>query len=233
MEKIVKKAIHWEKWVDPLNSNVNEVDPLGHKPVHPNDIEYYDFSENDTAVKDTDEAFFRDLGSRIHSIKPLKVVNTKMGLLTVTENAMAGTHFDFWTMHANFPITEKVANVICEATGVDAFMPLTRYRCRIGFPRSGLFSITDCKLNIQKLLTEDAIVDSSGETQQIFSDEVKVKIDTKISELKERSKYWALFVLPNGGMEILESESPGSIYKDKLGVLSEAQKLVGGQLFQS
>lgn len=232
----MKKMVAWEKWVDPLNGNLDEVEWPGHEPrVTPDQVEYYDFSENSIAVKEgnIDENFFKNLSNKIHSSNPLRVINTRLGMLTVTENALAANGFDFWTMHTNFDITEDIADKIIKAKGVDAFMPVSRYRCRIGFPRSGLFNITELKLDIQKMLTEEEDVKISQMIQPMFSDEVQIKIDTKISELKQRSKHWALYVLPNGGMEILESDTPSSAYKNKLSVFEDSQNLIGGRVFQS
>lgn len=232
----MKKKVAWEKWVDPLNGNLNEVEWPGHEPrVSPDNIEYYDFSENSIAVKEgnIDEDFFKNLGNKIHSSNPLRVVNTRLGMLTATENALAANAFDFWTLHTNFPITEAVAEKLIKAPGVDAFMAVSRYRCRLGFPRSGLFNITEVKLDIQKMLTEEVAVEVEQLVQHNFTDEVQVKIDDKINELKQRSKHWALYVLPNGGMEILESDEINSSYRSKLSVFEASQKLVNGRVFQS
>lgn len=139
----------------------------------------------------------------------------------------------FWTLHANFPITEAVAEKLIKAPGVDAFMAVSRYRCRLGFPRSGLFDITEVKLDIQKMLTEEVEVEVEQLVQHNFTDEVQVKIEDKINELKQRSKHWALYVLPNGGMEILESDEINSSYRSKLSVFEASQKLVSGKVFQS
>lgn len=237
MKTELKKAVAWQKWVDPLNGNLDEVEFPGYdSPVSAENVEYYDFSDGDAAVAEEkmDEAFFNNLGSKIHSITPRRVVRTNQGLLTVTESATAQSHFDFWTLHTNFDITEKVANKLIKAPGVDAFMPLTRYRCRVGFPKSGLFNVTECKLNIQKILTEDEPVPSvNALIEPAFTEEAQVKVDDKIKELKQRSKHWALLVFPNGKMEIVESDSPTSTFKGKLSVLEQTQKMTGAKLYQS
>ncbi len=232
----VKRKVHWQKWVDPLNSNLNEVEWPGYEPqnVNPKDVEYWDFSDGDTNVAEPmDEQFFNQLGNKVHAIHPVRVVLTNKGLLTVTESATANSHFDFWTLHTNFDITEDVANKIIKSPGVDAFMPLTRYRCRIGFPRSGLFNVTEMKLHIQKILTEEEKNNIEDLIKPNFTDEAQLKIDDKIVQLKQRSKHWALFVFPNGDMEVVESDSSTSNYKSKLSVLEETQKMVGGHIYQS
>lgn len=237
MKTELKKAVAWQKWVDPLNSNLSEVEFPGYDtPVDAKDIEYMDFSDNEVSVAEEkmDENFFNNLGSKIHAITPRRVIKTNQGLLTVTESATAQSHFDFWTLHTNFDITEKVANQLIKAPGVDAFMPLTRYRCRLGFPKSGLFNITDVKLNITKMLTEEEPVASvSALIEPAFTDEAQIKVDDKIKELKQRSKHWALLVFPNGEMEIVESDSPTSGFKGKLSVLEQTQKMTGAKLYQS
>jgi hypothetical protein len=229
------RKIAWEKWVDPLNSNLNEVEWPGYESeIEPDNIELYDFSENNVAtIKNMDEDFFKDLGKKIHAIKPLRVINTKMGLLTVTENAMAGNHFDFWTMHTNFPITEEIGIKICNCDGVDAFTPLTKYRCRIGFPKSGLFNITDVKLDIEKTICNIEKNKLEFDNNTVFSEEIQLNINSKVNELKSNGGYWGLYVLPNGRMEMIESDSLTESFKTKLNVLEESQKLIGGAIFRS
>ena len=226
----------WEAFRDPLNSNLSEIEWPGFddRPGKPEDVEFYDFSESDvTTVEHPDRSFFENLSKKIHAIRPIKVINTKMGLLTITENAVADYHFHFWVLHTNFAITEPIAKIICECPGVDAFIPMTRYRCRLGFPKSGLFNITDVKLEVEKRITKDEKVDInilSGETP--LPDETKDKISGKIKELKSHGGYWALYVLPNGNMEVLESESCGDVFNSKLQILEESQKLVGGKVYR-
>lgn len=236
MTKSTERKIVWQKYVDPLNSNIDEVEWPGHEPVvEPTNVEFYDFSNSNIATvnKELDEDFFKNLSKKIHSIRPLKIVNTKLGLLTVTENAVADYHFDFWLMHTNFPITEPIAKEICQYPGVDAFIPMTKYRCKIGFPKSGLFNVTEVKLGLQKQLCNPVSKEDLTQIEPIFSADMQDKIDNKISDLKSKNNYWALFVLPNGSMEVVESESSGSAFQSKLQVLNETQKLVGGRVFRS
>jgi hypothetical protein len=230
-----ERKCKWEKWIDPLNANLDEVEWPGHEPeVEPTDVEFLDFSQENVATikQNIDENFFRNLSRKIHSIRPLKVINTRMGLLTVTENAVADYHFDFWTLHTNFAITQKIGETICNAPGVDAFIPMTRYRCRIGFPKSGLFNVTQAKLEIERLITQPEVDnDSASSINPIFTDDIQAKINDKIEELKLRSKYWALYVLPNGSMEILESETLGDTFNTKIQIFRESEKLAGGKVF--
>jgi len=233
----VERKCVWQKYVDPLNANLDETEWPGFESASENpNVEFYDFADDNVATvkKDFNEDFLRNLGKKIHSIRPLKVVNTKLGLLTVTENAVADYHFDFWTLHTNFGISDEIAKIICETPGVDAFIPMTRYRCRIGFPKSGLFDVKEVKLEIQKRICfQENIGDIEPDNlKAVFPDNIKEKIDAKLGELKSRSKYWALYVLPNGEMEILESEVPSDIFKSKLKVFEETQKLAGGQVFK-
>ena len=234
MEKQTERKFAWEIWRDPLNSNLKDVEWPGHEPKN-DKVEFYDFAdENTAAVKNVDEEFMKNLGKKIHSISPIKVVNTKMGLLTVTENALAANHFEFWILHTNFDITEEVAETICKSRGVDAFIPLTRYRCRIGFPTSKLFVVSELKLEIQKnIIALDEAEESSVNIEALFDEETTGKIESKITELKGRSKYWALYVLPNGNMEALESDLPNNVFSTKLKILEESQKLVGGKVYRS
>ena len=82
-----EKKFRWEKWVDPLNGNLDDVEWPGAEPPHDEEgevpVQLID-------VRDSDTAIIRPSWEEepIHGITPVKVAHTKQGMLTLTEHAM-------------------------------------------------------------------------------------------------------------------------------------------------
>jgi len=168
---MVKKKIVWEKWIDPLNKNVDEVEYPGYSsPDEGNDIEMFssdmDFEKKMDAWAEQEEEVEEDR-KRI-SFNPSKIVSTPHGFVSMTEHSFASKHFDFWTMHYNHDITPKIVDIIEKCQGVETLNTLTRYRVRIGFNRpliqSGAFNLNEVRKQI-----ENAVINSgSKETKEEF-----------------------------------------------------------------
>lgn len=230
-----KKKVIWTKWVDPMNSNIDEVEFPGFDDVNENDIkaiEYYDFSENKQAVAEQD-IDFDGLTNKIHSIKPVRVINTRLGLLTVTEHTLAANQFDFWNLHTNFDISENVVNTIKKSEGVESLMIISRYRARIGFPRVDTFNITDCKFAIEKDLCKDEQDDEENnyrlEDIGLFSDEVQERVSSLLSDIA-KNKYWVVYVAPNGYIDSVASSSKNEVFLHKKSLFERTYASVGGYL---
>lgn len=42
-------------------------------------------------------------------------------------------HFNFWTMHADFPISLNILNLLNETDGVEVVIPVSKYRAQVAF----------------------------------------------------------------------------------------------------
>ena len=134
-----EKKIVWEKWIDPLNSNVDEVEYPGYdSPLESEEertIEFLSVDENfeekfeDYSNSDEQES------QKNMTYNPVRIVQTPHGFVTLTEHSFASKSFDFWTMHYNHDITEKIVSAIEKCPGVESVNAITRYRARIGFNR--------------------------------------------------------------------------------------------------
>lgn len=243
------RKFKWEFWVDPLNRNLDEVAPVKeHGPNTDGGIDYIDLRDTDNHVharpvdldydSNADIPDYEYMLSKVHAVKPIRIAHTKFGLLTVVETAIAGYHFDFWILHSNIEFNQEDLKVLKEIDGVETVNPMTRYRMKIGFPKSGLFDVSSVKIEIEKSLKERYELAKTEETNIIpfeksFSDEIVIKVNDKISELKGKSGHWLLYVLPNGKMEVYESDFLGKSYQDKHQLYSQSQKLLGGHIFNS
>jgi len=204
----MKKKIVWEKWKDPLLSNYDETEWPG-----------YDLDENDDKIP-------------LHTAERQPVIHTPFGMVSVVGDAMAFNAFDFWIMHTNFNLTEGIANAIEQTNGVETMEICTRYRARIGFPRSGLFQPRDVMHAI-----EQAIYDMDHEIQnQLF-----VGLETQVvhramatrDKVEKKFEYWAMWIVPNGNIEVLGTDTMDEQYRQKFNTLKQAHVSVGGRFLTS
>lgn len=229
-----ERKFKWQPWIDPLGSNLDDFGTHDH-PDPQGDLEFYNFADTNVAVdtaKDLMPEYEEDFREKVHKIQPVKVVNTKMGLLTIVESTVANYHFEFWILHSNKQFTEEDALIIADAEGVDAVLPLSRYRIKIGFPKSGLFDMREVRKGVEDaLLAKDEIL--ANREDGMFTEDMQESIETKINGLKKKGGKWLLYVLPNGAMEVFESESINNTFRNKLKMFEESQNVVGGRVFKS
>ena len=174
---MIKKKIVWEKWIDPLNKNIDEVEYPGYSSVDENDgVEMFssdmDFEKKIDAWAEQDEE--EDERKRM-SFNPSRIASTPHGFVSMTEHSFASKHFDFWTMHYNQDITPKIVEIIEKCQGVETLNTLTRYRVRIGFNRpliqSGAFNLNEIRGQI-----ESAVINNeSKKTTEEFIKNNKLK----------------------------------------------------------
>jgi len=139
---------------------------------------------------------------------------------------------DFWIMHTNFDITPEIAEIINKIEGVEILEILTRYRARLGFPKSGLF---DSATIIQTI--ENNIIRYEKQITDILSVVLKTEVTNHIvslyNQLEKKYEYWTLLVLPNGNTEIATSQQENSEYQQRKNILIATKQAVSGCLFTS
>ena len=156
---MTKKKIVWEKWIDPLNSNIDEVEYPGHNAPSfetENPVEFLssdmDFEEKMEQMANYDEDEYSAKANI--SYNPTRIASTPHGFVSLTEHSFASKHFDFWTLHYTQDITTELADIIEKCDGVETFNILTRYRARIGFNRpliqSGAFNLNTLRKKYRK-----------------------------------------------------------------------------------
>jgi hypothetical protein len=164
---------------------------------------------------------------------PFRVLNTNMGPMSIS---LAYKRFEFWTVHTNFNIGQRIANVIIETPGIETIQILTPYSVRIGLTTSGLFD----NENVRKKI-EDRVLELFTPPRHVlmplrfaeFNKDTQEKIEAQKKELAVLSSNWALYIFPNGEMESVESESKGGYYKEKLELFRNTANLIGGALYTS
>lgn len=226
----MKKEIAWEKFVDPLGSNIEEVNYPGF---------YDDDDDEDDYLAQEQQQMFSPLMPHphgFHSIKPHKIMKTPFGFITIDHHSLACDKFDFWIMHTNFDLNEKIVDAISKVPGVETFEVYTRYRARVGFPKSPLFDTVETKMRIKQIVieTEDPAVMTPIDV--VVSDldmETFAKVKMARQNLEGKSEHWALLVLPNGTINIITSDINNEDYLEKVEKLVVAQQLVGGEFYSS
>ncbi|KKK96244.1 hypothetical protein LCGC14_2664690 [marine sediment metagenome] len=137
--------IVWEKWQDPYGDLKDYVN-LQHDNNDNN-------NDNDNIFDDGYTQSDMELLS-LENIKPsIKIVATPLGIIPLTEYSTPGKVFNFWTGHTNFPITNKIYEIIDKKiNGVETLDVFTKYRMRIGIGK--LFKPNEVTCAISKLLNK-------------------------------------------------------------------------------
>ena len=241
---MVKKKIVWEKWIDPLNSNVDEVEYPGHsapsleqdRPIEflSSDANFEEKYEEHLDAEENERGYGRNM-----TFNPMRIISTPQGFVSLTEHSFASKHFDFWTMHYNHDITREIADTIEKCEGVETINVLTRYRARIGFNRrliqSGAFNLNVLRKNIENnvLSLGGPDLDLEGYNELIaFQKDVRDKVKNIRLTLLD-SKVWAIYILPNGKIETLSEKVSGEIFREKTNLFRQTEKMIGGKLLTS
>jgi hypothetical protein len=230
------KKITWQKFICPLNNNLNEFDSdiniIQNKQLE-------DDEDNIVETKEYDEE--EDKPQDVYAIDHQKILSTPFGLLTLNSNTLAINNFDFWIMHTNFDLTQNIAEKIARVPGVETLEILTRYRARLGFPKSEtideagnnvrMFDSMKVKHEVEESilykkyknnLTVDLIV------RNLFNDKVLTTLQV-IKNKISKNDYWAVYILPNGFFEILQTNNQEEFHT-KLNNLVNCLNMAGGYI---
>ncbi len=147
----IKYRVVWEKWADPYGENINEIEwPGWNKGLYDDDVK--EIISDEDLDGDLIEKLDREFEERenIFFNKKMNVVMTPMGIVPLTEYTTPGKIFNFWNMHTNFTINDKIKDLVNKSAGVETLDVFTQYRARIGIGK--VFDSIDVKKNIQDRL---------------------------------------------------------------------------------
>lgn len=131
-KKLYVKRVHFDKYASPYGDDIEEGE---HKINIPLDEE----SEEEVEVDAT------ELMS-----KSMKMLQTPLGIIPLTEHTNPSKIFNFWVGHTNFPVTKSMGDKIESTLGVELYLPLSPYRFRIGIAK--LFEEQDVMESIKAAL---------------------------------------------------------------------------------
>jgi|14_taG_2_1085336.scaffolds.fasta_scaffold26048_2 hypothetical protein len=235
------RRFRWEIWLDPLNSNLDAVEwpgvetPLDEHGEVPQEL--LDLTETDTSI--VQPSWDEDSG--VHAIIPIKVVQTNQGFLTLTDNTLAANQFNFYTLHVNFDIGHAEALAIEACPGVETLDVVTRYRVRIGFPKTtfprfedDMWDLSAIKLGVEHALTaldKKEVVEDSH-LKAMLSGPLMEKVEALKKEI-EGSRHWAILILPNGEIESIASETKNEAFEERMKLFQDCEAGTGGHLMTS
>lgn len=156
------------------------------------------------------------------------VMNTPFGLFRVDDSMNPFKRFEFRMGHTNFDITPSIMNQIQEVPGVEVLLVSTRYRFIIATGK--LFNFGDVRLAIEREICGKH--KSHFLIDEIENETIKEKVNTIHEEVKS-SKYWVIYVFPNGSVEYHKSdENSDDFYQNEI-LLTHASQVSGGILITS
>jgi copper chaperone CopZ len=135
------------------------------------------------------------------------------GVIPIHEDSVPSKIYNFWMMHTNFNIDDKVIEKIENVPGVESLDVFSRYRARIGFGK--IFNEETVQKKIKIALCKKT--ESSEKTED--KDELK-HLKEKLSQ---KYRFWAILILKDKKMKILNAESQESL-ETKIG-LEEYEKI--------
>lgn len=198
----------WETWVDPFSLKADH-------------LSQYEQEE----------------GEELHAPQKIAIMHTPFGPLPLTEYSGASDRFEFHILHTNFDVTQFLIDTVGLVGGVDSVDPVSRYRMRIGFPRTAdgltpIFDSSETKVSIQKQIV-NFFHCSQNEELEIFNQEVRDRAIEIRDGLDTKHDFWALYILPNGQMDIVSSDKFSGTFEQKVQELTTVHELVSGVLLTS
>lgn len=230
----------WEKWIDPLNSNIDEVEYPGHDFPSADVDRPIEFLSSDANFEEKYEEYVDDADSAEASARatynPIRIVQTPHGFISLTEHSFASKHFDFWTLHCTEDITDAIIDAVEKCPGVETINALTRYRIRLGFNRpllqSGAFNLNKIRKRIEETIASIKEKNSNETDPKLlfFTQDVQ----NNLTEMKQSlSGAWVIYIFPNGSMEAFSEPEKSDVFSEKLKFFNEIRQMIGGETITS
>ena len=198
-----EKTIEWKRHTFSFQDNEDDDDN--------------DFEENDSGYSD------------VKMLKLPQIINTPLGPYKFNDSLNPFKQFNFWMGEANFDITHGIINKIKKVSGVEILIVLTRYRFIVAI--GSIFDESEVQQNIEiEVLDKDinTIVLSKIENKRI-----KHKLIRDVDDIKKESKYWVMYVFPNGMIHKFGSEEICDELVENLELCHELKELSGGIILNS
>ena len=132
--------VYWEKWVDAYQSEIDEIDQALEEFEDLQGLEY-----------DIDPETMEKLEA-MSNMPSIKTIMTPFGMMPLTEQSLASSHFKFWVGHTNFKLLNAHRKTIGSVAGIETMDILTPYRFRIAVAK--LFVDREVMSKVRKSLLE-------------------------------------------------------------------------------
>lgn len=143
--------IYWEKWVDAYSNDSISNFKSYWEQVLLEELQKQEMTEEEMAISEEIQGASAEDSIDIFE-KPIKTIMTPFGILPLTEQSLASSHFKFWVGHTNFKLFEDYLKVIESCDGVESVNIFTPYRFRISVGK--MFKDRDVMNNIRGKLLE-------------------------------------------------------------------------------
>lgn len=203
-----KRTILWEYWQNPYGGRGPEF------------VDEKDANVPDSAWEEKEVKEFQ--------VRP--VIPTSMGLLPISPFKNFTDVFEFWIGNANFYITEEVKDTIEFTSGVEILEVFSPYRFRICIGKA--FKGADVKYEIQRVL--NALPERQEENnpnEMPLDNKTETKVLSLKSTLDKNFDYWAIYVMPNGEIDVSGSNTKEG-HKMQLELYNEALSIAGGVIYK-
>jgi hypothetical protein len=202
--------IIWRKWQDPLAPLVNG------KPAKTYEQEE---DEESPDYQKARHSFGEDKAPRITKGKGFvgPAILGPHGIVPLHESNIPSALFNFWMGDTDFDLTKQVAKTISATPGVETLDIITRYRFRVGIGRS--FAEQRVKGLIEKVLNPNPPVVAIAALAKDPRANIKKMLAKKFS-------HWAIFVMPNGRVEVAGGSSAEEVNEKGKAYQAEAQETI-------
>lgn len=200
-----QRQIVWSNWIDPLQEEIDETE----------EEEGYNDSYDDKP------------SGKVH-----KLLSTPFGVLPLQPSMLASKDFYFIVLQTNFNLDMPLIQKIEKIDGVETLDIYTRYRARVGIPKSGLFDIEQVKREIEEALIPYPYVENPVINEILvnkFGAELSNNILKHIKQICPKYEYWLLYVIPNGELDLNIFENYQQV-KEKIEFYEQVEINVGGHL---
>lgn len=216
------RLISWSRWEDPMGRNRDQIEYVPEK-----DVKKFDNDRNDVFDEEEDDEGLAD--------EPSPVVITPMGILPLRPWNDPTKVFNFWLGETNFDITGEVTEILNDIPGVEILDIFTRYKFRIAVGNN--FKFQDVRQAIELAL--DAVPhktennDTTDNVNITLDDDTKTKIQQIIKTQLAQYPLWALYVCPNGQIDMIGSEEKTKEFNERIEMYTEAKRLAGGYIYKN
>tara|TARA_R100000005_G_scaffold95213_2_gene75900 strand:+ start:192 stop:674 length:483 start_codon:yes stop_codon:yes gene_type:complete len=132
--------VYWEKWVDVYEQEMDALEE---------EILRQELLEQELEELDDGYSAYND-EPELAPFNKIKTILTPFGVLPLTEQTLASTHFKFWVGHTNFRLLKKHVLMIENVIGVETVDVMTPYRFRISVAK--LFKDRDVMSSVRAVL---------------------------------------------------------------------------------
>ncbi len=211
------KMISWSKWRDPLGRNQHEFEYVPEK-----DVENYD-NNQDALYDDEDD-------DDDNPENPTPVVITPLGILPLKPFNDPTKVFNFWLGETNFDINMDVAAILDTTPGVEILDIFTRYKFRIAIGNN--FSFQYVRQLIEQALDASPQPKDKSEQNMRLDPSTQTQVQQLIQMHLKKFNFWAIYVLPNGQVDMSSSYENSVEFSEKLDLYYQTRQLAGGAIFK-